>query len=189
MLRFGGIVVRTLDRSAIFVDAGYLFASGSNLVLGERRTRSQLHLDHDAVLTLLARLSAELTGLPLLRIYWYDGASATPSSAHVALAYRENVKLRLGTLDEQGQHGVDELLAGDLTKLAQQRAMADALLLSGDDDLREAVEVAQGFGVRVHLLGIAPQRENQAAALVQAADTLRELSEPEVRGFLSARTK
>jgi uncharacterized LabA/DUF88 family protein len=42
--------------------------------------------------------------------------------------------------------------------------------ISGDDDLRPAVEEAQALGVRVHLLGLSPARENQAAALVQAAE-------------------
>jgi uncharacterized LabA/DUF88 family protein len=65
--------------------------------------------------------------------------------------------------------------------------MASALLLTGDDDLRPALELAQEFGVRVHLLGIAPARENQAAPLVQAADGVRELSEDEVRSFLGKR--
>jgi len=177
-----------LDRSAIFVDAGYLFASGSKLVVGQRRTRSQLHLDHDAVLALLTGLCAELTALPLLRVYWYDGASGAANPAQLALAYRPHLKLRLGLVTEGGQSGVDQLLAGDLVQLAQNRAIADALLLTGDDDLRAAVETAQSLGVRVHLLGIAPQRENQAAALVQAADTTLELSEAQVRGFLSGRS-
>jgi uncharacterized LabA/DUF88 family protein len=178
-----------LDRSAIFVDAGYLFASGSKLVAGQRHARSQLHLDHERVLELLTRLSSELTELPLLRIYWYDGATAGPNAAHLALAYRPSLKLRLGLVTEQGQQGVDELLAHDLVMLAKNRAMTDALLLSGDDDLRPAVEEAQALGVRVHLLGISPARENQAAALVQAADTTRELTEAEVRSFLNSRPK
>lgn len=177
-----------MDRTAVFVDAGYLFASGSKLVAGVKLARSQLHLDHDRVLALLTLLARELTGLPLLRIYWYDGASAGPNAAHVALAYRPDVKLRLGLVThEGGQQGVDELLARDLLVLAQHRGIADALVLTGDDDLRPAVEEAQTFGVRVQLLGISPARENQAAALVQAADGVRELSEAEVRGFLSRR--
>jgi uncharacterized LabA/DUF88 family protein len=178
-----------VDRTAVFVDAGYLFASGSKLVAGSKLTRSQLHLDHERVLALLASLAGELTGLPLLRIYWYDGASIGPSATHVALAYRPQLKLRLGLVNpEGGQEGVDELLAHDLLTLSRNRAIADAVLLTGDDDLRGAVEEAQTFGVRVQLLGIAPARENQAAALVQASDGVRELSEPEVRAFLSRRT-
>lgn len=177
-----------MDRTAIFVDAGYLFASGSKLVTGDRQARSQVHLDHEAVLSLLTDLAQQLTSLPLLRIYWYDGASAGANPAQVALSYRPNVKLRLGLVNAQGQQeGVDQLLARDLTILARNRAMADAVLLSGDDDLRSAVEEAQELGVRVHLLGISPARENQAAALVQTADGVRELSESEVRHFMSRR--
>ena len=176
-----------MDRTAVFVDAGYVFASGSKLIAGQKLARSQLLLDYDVLLQLLLQQTAALTGLPLLRVYWYDGASAGPNPAQVALAYRPNVKLRLGQVDADGQRGVDELLARDLTTLSQNHAMASALLLTGDDDLRPALEQAQDFGVRVHLLGIAPARENQAASLVQAADGVRELSEDELRSFLSKR--
>ena len=176
-----------MDRCAVFVDAGYLFASGAKLLAGGRLTRSQLHLEHERILELLIQKARDLSGLPLLRVYWYDGASSGPNPAQVALAYRTNVKLRLGLVDGGEQRGVDELLALDLVGLAQNRAIADVLLLSGDDDLRPAVEQAQACGVRVHLLGIAPMRENQAAALVQAADTSHELSALDVGGFLSRR--
>lgn len=176
-----------MDRTAVFVDAGYVFASGSKLIAGQRLTRSQLRLDYDVLLQLLLAEATALTGLPLLRVYWYDGATAGPSPAQVALSYRPSLKLRLGMVDETGQHGVDELFARDLVTLAQHRAMASALLLTGDDDLRPALEEAQEWGVRVHLLGIAPARENQAAALAQAADGVRELSEQEVRSFLGKR--
>lgn len=176
-----------MDRAAVFVDAGYVFAEGSKLIAGQKLTRSQLLLDYDVLLQLLGELTATLSGLPLLRVYWYDGASSGPSPAQVALSYRANVKLRLGAVDAAGQQGVDDLIAHDLAVLSGHRAMADALLLSGDDDVRPAVELAQERGVRFHLLGIAPARENQAASLVQAADSCRELSEPEVRSFLRKR--
>lgn len=177
-----------MDRCAVFVDAGYLFAAGSKLVAGARLPRSQLHLDHDRVLELLIGQARELSGLPLLRLYWYDGASSGPNPTQLALAYRPNLKLRLGLVDGGEQSGVDELIAIDVVGLAQNRAVADVLLLSGDDDLRPAVEQAQAFGARVHLLGIAPARENQAAALVQAADTTQELSALDVGRFLSRRS-
>lgn len=181
-----------MDRTAVFVDAGYLFASGSRALTktGDKLQRSQLHLDHEQVLKLLAGLASELTGLPLLRIYWYDGASVGPNAAHVALAYRPSLKLRLGQVDARGQQqGVDALLIADLVTLAKNRACSDALLLTGDDDIRPGVEQAQEHGVRVHLLGIPPARENQAAALVQAADSVRELTTEELRGFLSLAVK
>lgn len=178
-----------MDRTAVFVDAGYVFASGSRALTGEKLSRSQLHLDHEAVLKLLGALVSELTGLPLLRIYWYDGATIGPNAAHVALAYRPNLKLRLGQVDAQGQQGVDALLVADLVALAKNRALCDAVLVTGDDDLRGGVEQAQEYGVRVHLVGIPPARDNQAAALVQAADRVRELTTAELKSFLSLAPK
>jgi uncharacterized LabA/DUF88 family protein len=179
-----------LDRTAVFVDAGYVFASGSRALTGEKLSRSQLHLDHEGVLKLLTSLVAELTGLPLLRVYWYDGATIGPNAAHVALAYRPNLKLRLGQVDAQGQQqGVDALLVADLVTLAKNRALCDAVLVTGDDDLRAGVEQAQEHGVRVHLVGIPPARENQAAALVQAADRVRELTTAELNSFLTLAPK
>lgn len=167
-----------------------MFASGARALTGEKLTRSQLHLDHEAVLKLLTALVTELTGLPLLRIYWYDGATTGPNAAHVALAYRPSLKLRLGQVDAQGQQqGVDELLVADLVTLAKNRALCDAVLVTGDDDLRAGVEEAQAHGVRVHLVGIPPARDNQAAALVQAADRVRELTTAELKSFLSLAPK
>lgn len=176
-----------MDRAVVFVDAGYVFAEGAKLIAGQKLPRAQLLLEYDVLLQLLADLTAGLSGLPLLRVYWYDGASAGPNPAQVALAYRPNVKLRLGGVDASGQEGVDQLLARDLSELSRNRAMADALLLSGDDDLRPAAELAQAHGVRLHLLGIAPARDNQAAGLAQTADTRRELTAAEVRTFLQER--
>ncbi|HKY38223.1 MAG TPA: NYN domain-containing protein [Polyangiaceae bacterium] len=176
-----------MDRAAVFVDAGYVFAEGSKLVAGQKLTRSQLLLEYDVLLQLLHDITVALTGLPLLRVYWYDGASAGPTPSHVALSHRPNVKLRLGGVDATGQQGVDDLIAHDLTTLSQNRVMADALLLTGDDDVRPAAELAQEHGVRLHLLAIPPARDNQAAALMQTADTCRELTEAEVRSFLRKR--
>ena len=179
-----------MDRTAVFVDAGYVFASGARALTGDKLPRSQLHLDHEAVLSVLTGLAQELTGLPLLRIYWYDGASAGPNAAHVALAYRQSLKLRLGSVDAHGQQqGVDALLVEDLVILAKNRALCDAVLVTGDDDMRHGVEEAQAHGVRVHLVGIPPARENQAAMLVQAADRVRELTTEELRSFLSLAPK
>lgn len=170
------------------MDAGYVFAEGAKLVAGQKLSRSQLLLEYDVLLPLLHELAATIAGLPLLRVYWYDGASNGPNPAQVALSYRANLKLRLGSVDAAGQQGVDDLIARDLTELAHNHAIADAVLLSGDDDLRPAVELAQGHGVRVHLLGIPPARDNQAAGLVQAADTRHELSQAEVGSFLRRRS-
>lgn len=175
-----------MDRTAVFVDAGYLFAAGSKLIAGEKLPRGDLKLDYDAVLKLLAKLVTEVTELPLLRVYWYDGTATGPTPQQLALAYRPSVKLRLGFVNQQGQQkGVDSLVVTDLINLARNRAMSDVLLLTGDEDIRVGVQQAQEFGVRVHLLGIAPARENQSGFLVQEADSVRELTLAEVQSFLS----
>lgn len=180
---FGG---DDLDRTAVFVDAGYLYAAGSILIANEKLPRGELNLDYDAVLGLLGRLVAELSGLPLLRVYWYDGTATGPTPQQLALAYRPSVKLRLGFVNQQGQQkGVDSLVVTDLINLARNRAMTDVLLMTGDEDIRVGVQQAQEFGVRVHLLGIAPARENQSGFLVQEADSVRELTVAEVQSFLS----
>lgn len=63
--------------------------------------------------------------------------------------------------------------------------MADAVLVSGDEDVRVGVVLAQQFGVRVHLIGIHPARANQSRSLQQEADTLVEWDASIVRRFLS----
>lgn len=109
----------------------------------------------------------------ILRIYWYDGISPNrgPSPEQTALGQAPNIKLRLGFVNSQGQQkGVDSLIVTDLIDLARNNAISDALILAGDEDLRVGVQVAQTYGVRVHLLGIKPSRGNQSPTLFQEAD-------------------
>lgn len=178
-----------MDRTAVFVDAGYLFAAGSHLLVNDKLVRGELHLDHTAILKLLEQIAWEASGLQLLRVYWYDGTSGVPTPQQLALAYQPGVKLRLGFVNQYGQQrGVDSLIITDLIQLARNRAMADAVLFTGDEDIRVGVQQAQEIGVRVHLIGIAPVRENQSSLLRQEADTLRELSLEEVQSFLKPLT-
>lgn len=177
--------MRAMDRTAVFVDAGYLFAAGSHLLVNDKLVRGELHLDHTAILKLLEQIASDASGLPLLRVYWYDGTSGVPTPQQLALAYQPGVKLRLGFVNQYGQQrGVDSLIITDLIHLARNRAMADAVLFTGDEDIRVGVQQAQELGVRVHLVGVAPVRENQSSLLRQEADTLRELSLEEVQSFL-----
>lgn len=140
-----------MDRTAIFVDAGYVYAAGSLLVAGARLPRAELYLDYDRFLALLTSRANELSGLPLLRTYWYDGTASGPTPQQLAVSHRSGVKLRLGFVNQQGQQkGVDSLIVTDLITLARNRAMADAVLLTGDEDIRVGVQQAQEFGVKVH---------------------------------------
>ncbi len=122
----------SVNRIAVFVDAGYLFAQGSVELHGEKLTRGELRLNHEAVVAKLQAFAEQVSGLPLLRIYWYDGTSQGPTSQHITLAGQTNVKIRLGFVNSVGQQkGVDSLIVTDIITLARNRAMAECVLLSG----------------------------------------------------------
>jgi uncharacterized LabA/DUF88 family protein len=179
-----------MDRVAVFVDAGYLFAQGSAALLGSKCPREHLTLDAAALVDRLRDFATTRSGIPLLRIYWYDGArGSTLAPDHARLADTPDVKLRLGVLNTAGQQkGVDAMIVTDLIELARNHAIADAVLLSGDEDVRIGVQIAQSYGIRVHLLGIAPARGSQSAFLMREADTTDEWDAAMVATFLSARS-
>ena len=174
-----------MDRVAVFVDAGYLFAQGSALLTGRKQPRGDLALDSSMLLGILTSFARQVSGLPLLRVYWYDGTSVGPTMQHITLAHMPAVKVRLGFVNRNGeQKGVDSLIITDMLSLARNRGMTDAVLLSGDEDLRVGVQQAQEFGIRVHLLGIKPSRGSQSLFLLQEADTCHEWAEDSVGRFL-----
>lgn len=180
-----------MNRIAVFVDSGYLFAQGSAAVYGEKTSRTSIHVDpHKAIAALKAVAHAKAPNCELLRIYWYDGAigGARPTSDQALLAGLDDVKLRLGFVNSHGQQkGVDSLIVTDLIELARLKSISDALLLSGDEDVRVGVQIAQNYGVRVHLLGIQPSRGSQSLQLMQEADTTIEWSSETIAGFLAVR--
>ena len=146
---------QVIDRVAVFVDAGYLFAQGSIELFGKLLPRVQMTLHAAGVTTRLREFAENISNLDLLRIYWYDATLTGPTQQHNDLAELSNLKVRLGTMNPQGQQrGVDALFVTDLITLARNGAMAPCLLLSGDEDLRIGVQLAQERGVRVHLLDI-----------------------------------
>lgn len=177
-----------MDRVGVFVDAGYLFAQGSIALCGRKLPRADLDFSPEGALRWIESFATSVSGLPLLRVYWYDGSSTGPSAQHLALAHLPGAKLRLGLINRRGeQKGVDSLVVIDLITLARNRAMSDALLVSGDEDLRVGVQQAQEFGVRVHLLGIRPGRGSQSLLLLQEADTTHEWGPSELAGFMQVR--
>lgn len=180
-----------MDRFAIFVDAGYLFAQGSVAIGGAGVIpRAKLALNETAAVAELCALAAsKCPQAQLLRIYWYDGAPRQgPSAEHARIAETDDVKVRLGFLNSGGeQKGVDSLIVTDMVELARNRSISDAVLLSGDEDVRIGVQIAQNFGVRVHLLGIVPSRGSQSAELRREADTVAEWDAKVVHTFLSQR--
>lgn len=174
---------------AVFVDAGYLFAQGAAVLSGSSKPRNILTLNETAVVAELTNVANGKTGsIPLLRIYWYDAARGGRGLTldHATLAHTDYIKLRLGFINSQKQQkGVDSLIVTDLIELARNHAMSDAVLMSGDEDVRIGVQIAQSFGVRVHLLGIQPSRGSQSLQLLQEADTTTEWDATVVARFLT----
>lgn len=163
-----------MSKVAIFVDAGYLFAQGSTALAGSKQNRTSLSLNVPETMRQLRELiAAHCENCRLLRIYWYDAPPrGSRSSDHTALATSDYVKLRLGTLNSQGeQKGVDSLIVTDMIELARNRSISDAILLSGDEDVRIGVQIAQNYGVTVHLIGIFPSRGSQSKSLREEADS------------------
>ena len=174
-------------RTATFVDAGYLYGGGFTVLAGSIQPRECGELDLNRTIAKLRATAAERTGnATLLRIYWYDGMrGGRPSPEQERLAYMEDVKVRLGVVRDRQQKGVDSLIVTDLIELARNHAITDAVLLAGDEDLRIGVQIAQSFGVRVHLIGIEPSRGNQSLLLLQEADTTTEWSKTEIEAILN----
>ncbi|WP_212911834.1 NYN domain-containing protein [Streptomyces sp. TS71-3] len=169
-------VAKTPSTHAIFVDAGYLYAAAGRLVAG---TEDRRHFDLDAeglIDALIDRARTIFADSRLLRVYWYDGARRRIHTAEQqSIAELPDVKVRLGNLNANNQQkGVDSLIRSDLESLARHRAISDAALIGGDEDLVSAVEAAQGYGARVHLWGIeAPEGRNQAEPLLWEVDSQR----------------
>jgi uncharacterized LabA/DUF88 family protein len=176
-------------QTAAFVDAGYLYAQGSALLAGSKQPRSRVRLSVPAMLAdLVAEAKAVEPNARLLRIYWYDGLARGGSLnlEQKAVAESENVKCRFGTINSRGeQKGVDSLIVTDLIELARSHAISDAFIMSGDEDIRVGVQVAQTFGIRVHLLGIQPARGSQSPDLLAEADTLHEWTKNKVEEWLT----
>lgn len=174
-----------MDQVVVFIDAGYLFAAGAQLLFKKKVPRSDLVIDVAEVADLLKSAAEKWTGLPLLRINWYDGARRDPHPQHEALSSYPRIKLKLGLINSQGeQKGVDSLIIMDLLTLSKNRAMSAAVLVSGDEDLRLGVQQAQEQGVAVHLLGVEPASKNQSPTLMKEADEHHQWGETELARFL-----
>ncbi|MEU6355317.1 NYN domain-containing protein [Streptomyces sp. NPDC047072] len=183
-------VAKTPSTHAIFVDAGYLYAAAGRLAAGTEDRRA-FDLDAEGLIeALIDRARSIFADSRLLRVYWYDGARRRIHTAEQqSIAELPDVKVRLGNLNANNQQkGVDSLIRTDLESLARHRAISDAALLGGDEDLVSAVEAAQGYGARVHLWGIeAPEGRNQAEPLLWEVDSQRTLDLEFFKPYVSRR--
>ncbi len=155
------------SQCALYVDAGYLLASAAARVSGTS-LRSGVRIQNKALIDGLIKQAEAESGLPVLRVNWYDSA-VSPSGAldttQDAIGMLPRVKLRLGRMSPGGvQKGVDLRIGLDIATHGRNRVVDVMYLVSGDDDLTEAVEEAQGHGIQVIVLA-APDAQGNAHAV------------------------
>ncbi|TYB49493.1 NYN domain-containing protein [Actinomadura chibensis] len=175
-----------MDRCALFVDAGYLLADGAMAVHGTRH-RETVSWDFGGLLQLLGNLARERTGMPLLRCYWYEATvEGRRSPEHDALADLPGLKLRLGRIRPGRREGVDTEIHRDLMTLARNAALADAVLVSGDEDLAQIVADAQDLGIRVTVVHVAVDGNwTISRVLRQECDDLIEIGSGHLRPYVN----
>ncbi|GAA0562596.1 NYN domain-containing protein [Paractinoplanes ferrugineus] len=159
------------------MDVGYLLSATAVRVTGTS-LRNGIQVDYEPLIDALVQQAEALSELPVLRVHWYDSArDGVPDTLQQFIGELPNVKLRLGRFGVDGQQkGVDLRIGLDLVTHARNGAADVFILVSGDDDLTEAVEEAQVHGVQVILLAV-PNAEDRphgiSRHLIRAADGLK----------------
>jgi NYN domain-containing protein len=174
-----------VDRCALFVDAGYVLADGAMAVHGTRN-RESVSWNYAGVLQFLGNVARERTGLPLLRCYWYEATvESRRTPEHDALADLPGVKLRLGRMRPGRREGVESEIRRDLTTLARNTAISDALVVSAEEDLAQVIADVQDLGIRVTILHITVDGNwTISRTLRQECDDIVEIGEAHLRPYV-----
>jgi uncharacterized LabA/DUF88 family protein len=178
-------MVGDVDRSALFVDASYVLADGAMAVHGTRRGES-VSWDYAGLLDLLSGLARERTGLPLLRCYWYEATvDGRRTAEQDALADLPGIKLRVAKIRPGRREGVETEIHRDLTTLARNNAISDALVVSAEEDLAQVIADVQDLGLRVTLVHIAVDGNwTMSRALRQESDDIMEIGGEQLRPYV-----
>ena len=168
---------------ALYVDAGYLLAAAATRVTGTS-LRGSVVISYPDLVRRLIQQAEQLSGLPLLRLNWYDAGNrpgGAPDATQETVGMLPRVKLRLGRTSPHGeQKGVDLRIGLDLAAHGRNHVVDIMYLVSGDDDLSEAVEEAQSHGSQVVILAVPdPSGRSHAVSnhLIRESDGL-ELVDP-----------
>jgi hypothetical protein len=174
-----------VDRCALFVDAGYVLADGAMAVHGTRH-RESVSWNYAGILQFLGNVARDRTGLPLLRCYWYEATvEGRRAPEHDALADLPGVKLRLGRMRPGRREGVEAEIHRDLTALARNGAVSDALVVSAEEDLAQVISDVQDLGVRVTIVHITVDGNwTISRALRQECDDIIEIGEAHLRPYV-----
>lgn len=150
--------------AAILIDAGYVWKQIAKAV--DRQHRTEIALVGYGV-PLVEALVEEATGddMRVLRSYWYDGApDRVPNIQQRSVGRAARVKLRVGTMSGGRQKGVDRLMQRDILALAANKAVTDLIVITGDQDMEEELDIAGQHGLMVHVWGIADREQQHQIA-------------------------
>src|SRR5271169_4957501 len=174
-----------VDRCALFVDASYVLADGAMAVHGTRRGES-VSWDYEGLLQLLSGLARERSGLPLLRCYWYEATvDGRRTAEQDALADVPGIKLRIAKIRPGRREGVETEIHRDLTTLARNNAISDALVISAEEDLAQVIADVQDLGLRVTVVHIAVDGNwTISRALRQESDDIIEIGGDHLRPYV-----
>lgn len=153
-----------MNRYVVMVDAGYLLASMARVLTGSSN-RNMIQVNWEKLVQQMKQeveslQLAQSQGSELLRVQWYDSppedfdGKRMAEESFLAIDGISRTKTRIGRTSFGNQKGVDVKLALDIVNLSMRGLVTDLYLVSGDDDLTEAVELAQDYGVRVHLYNV-----------------------------------
>jgi hypothetical protein len=113
-----------MDKSAIFVDAGYLLARGGLVVCGTKR-RAEFDCAYEPLIGALTELSSDHCKLDTLRLYWYDGApDRIPTPDHLEIGNLPYVKV-----------GVQVVVVGIKGRKSQGTSQSRDLVREADEHL------------------------------------------------------
>ncbi len=182
-----------MNRLAVLVDAGYLLSQSVHMLSDQKsKARKDVVLvNAKGLIDLLIQQSLDvLANRNLLRLYWYDGVSSRMSADHEALAELPDVQFRTGTISKSGQQkGVDSRIMADLIELSANKAISDAVLVTGDGDLVVAIDLAQRQGVRIAIIGLEEPSKgtshNQSFEMVCAVDRIRRIGVSDIAPFMA----
>ena len=154
-------------------------------VHGTRRGES-VSWDYEGLLQLLSNLARERSGLPLLRCYWYEATvDGRRTAEQDALADVPGIKLRIAKIRPGRREGVETEIHRDLTTLARNNAISDALVISAEEDLAQVIADVQDLGMRVTLVHIAVDGNwTISRALRQESDDIIEIGGDHLRPYV-----
>jgi len=154
-------------------------------VHGTRRGES-VSWDYEGLVQLLSSLARERSGLPLLRCYWYEATvDGRRTAEQDALADVPGIKLRVAKIRPGRREGVESEIHRDLTTLARNNAISDALVVSAEEDLAQVIADVQDLGLRVSLVHIAVDGNwTISRALRQESDDILEIGGEHLRPYV-----